>query len=126
MTPRELLQAGKLSDALQAMAAEVRDHPTDVKRRTFLFELLCFAGEYDRAQKHLEVLAATDQAASLGAVLCHSALHAEKLRQDLFANKTFPVSPSDGRNPVSGVVNGKPFQHFVDIDPRVGARFEIF
>ena len=54
---KELFQAGRVSDAIAALGAWLRDNPTDAKRRTFLFELLCFAGEYDRAQKHLDVLA---------------------------------------------------------------------
>ena len=57
MTAKQLFQAGKLNEAMKALAAEVRDNPTDPRRRTFLFELLCFAGEYDRAEKHLHVLA---------------------------------------------------------------------
>jgi len=42
---------------MPALLAELRDNPTDARRRTFLFELLCFAGEYERADKQLEVLA---------------------------------------------------------------------
>jgi len=57
MNPKELYQAGRLNDAIKALSAELRDNPTDTKRRTFLFEMLCFAGEYDRADKQLEVLA---------------------------------------------------------------------
>ena len=57
MTATELYKAGKLTEAIQAISAEVRDHPTDVRRRTFLFELLCFAGDFGRAEKHLNVLA---------------------------------------------------------------------
>ena len=57
MNAQELFQAGKLNEAVQALGAELRDNPTDVRRRTFLFELLCFAGEYDRAEKQLDVLA---------------------------------------------------------------------
>ena len=57
MTAAELFREGKLMEAIEAVGVEIRGNPTDSKRRTFLFELLCFAGEYDRAQKHLEVLA---------------------------------------------------------------------
>ncbi|HEX4470228.1 MAG TPA: tetratricopeptide repeat protein, partial [Gemmatimonadaceae bacterium] len=56
MTPRDLLQAGKLDEAIDALSAELRDNPTDARRRTFLFELLCFAGKYDRAEKQLGVV----------------------------------------------------------------------
>src|SRR5262245_13257251 len=125
MTPRQILDSGKLNDALQALIAEVRENPTDVKRRTFLFELLCFAGEYDRAEKHLDVLSQENQSASLGALLYRAALHSERLRHDMFAKREFP-SHADNGAPRSGVLNGKPFQTFADADPRIGARLEIF
>ena len=84
MTAKQLFQAGQLNEALKALAAEVRDNPTDRQRRTFLFELLCFAGEYDRAEKHLHVLAQGGGNAEMGAVLYFSALHAERTRLQKF------------------------------------------
>ncbi len=42
MKAQELFQAGKLDEAVQALGAELRDNPADARRRTFLFELLCF------------------------------------------------------------------------------------
>src|ERR1700689_3506968 len=93
MGAKELFKSGKLNEAVQALGAEVRDNPTDVRRRTFLFELLCFQGEYDRAEKHLNLLADASPDARMGAVLYFSALHAERLRQDLFEKKDYPVLP---------------------------------
>ena len=84
MTAKQFFQAGQLREAVQALNAEVRDNPTDAQRRTFLFELLCFAGEYDRAEKQLNVLAQSNKQAELGAVLYYSALHAMRTRQELF------------------------------------------
>src|SRR6266571_4931879 len=128
LTPRELLNSEKLSNALQTLTVEVRDNPTDLKRRTFLFELLCFAGEYDRAEKHLDVLSQDSKAASLGALLYRAALHAERLRHDMFAKKAYPSqsgeSPADA--PKSGILNDIAFQTFADSDPRIGTRLEVF
>jgi type VI secretion system protein ImpE len=125
MGAKELFQAGKLNEAIAALSAELRDNPTDVRRRTFLFELLCFQGEYDRAEKHLHVLAAAGPDAQLGAVLYFSALHAERLRHDLFAKKEYPSVPAaeDARG---GTIDGKPFESLEDADPRVGPRLELF
>ena len=66
MTARELYKAGKLKEAIAALNLEVRDNPTDVQRRTFLFELLAFAGDYDRAEKQLGVLSGGSGEAQLG------------------------------------------------------------
>jgi type VI secretion system protein ImpE len=126
MTPRQLLDSGKLSDALRALTVEVRDNPTDPQRRTFLFELLCFAGEFDRAEKHLDVLSQENQSASLGTMLYRTALHAERLRKDMFARKEYPAEASATEKFQSGTLNGTPFQTFTDADPRIGTRLEVF
>ena len=128
MTPRELLNSGKLSNALQTLTAEVRDNPTDLKRRSFLFELLCFAGDYDRAEKHLDVLSRESHAASLGALLYRAALHADRLRHEMFAKKEYPMRSGESvaEAPKSGVLNGVPFQTFADADARIGTRLEVF
>src|SRR5690348_314321 len=125
MSAKELFQAGKLNEAVAALGAEVRDNPTDVRRRTFLFELLCFQGEYDRAEKHLHLLADAGPDAQMGAVLYFSALHAERVRQDLFAKKDYPSAPAS-ENPRGGTLNGKTFESIEDADPRVGPRLELF
>ena len=41
MNSRELYRAGKLDEAVQALGSELRNDPTDTRRRTFLFELPC-------------------------------------------------------------------------------------
>src|ERR1043166_1472084 len=125
MGAKELFQTGKLNEAVQALGAEVRDNPVDARRRTFLFELLCFQGEYDRAEKHLHVLAGGSPDAQMGAVLYFSALHAERVRPDLFAKKDSPSVPASGGGR-GGTLNGKAFESFEDADPRVGPRLELF
>jgi type VI secretion system protein ImpE len=125
MGAKELFQSGKLNEAIAALGAEVRDNPTDVRRRTFLFELLCFQGEYDRAEKHLHLLADSSPDAQMGAVLYFSALHAERVRHDLFLKKESPATPVSAE-PRGGALNGKPFEIFEDADPRIGPRLELF
>ncbi len=127
MKAGQLFQAGKLNEAVQALSAELRDNPTDTQRRTFLFELLCFAGAYDRAEKQLDVLAQGNQDAQMGALLYHGALHAERTRTELFQKREYPKAAAENEPaPVSGILNGKPFESFEDADPRIGARLEIY
>ena len=125
MNPQELYRAGRLTDAIKALSAELRDNPTDIRRRTFLFELLCFAGEYERADKQLEVLAQAGPSSELGVLLYRSALYAERQRHDLFERGELPAEKDDelGRG---GMANGNAFSFFSDADPRTGARLEIF
>ena len=74
MTPKQLFDAGRVRDAETELTAYLRDHPTDVGQRTFLFELLCFSGDYDRAEKQLSVLAQGGAQAEMGAVLYYACL----------------------------------------------------
>lgn len=121
---RALLDEGRLDQAIAALGAELRDDPGDIRARTFLFELLCFAGEYDRAEKQLDVVARGSRDAEMGALLYRSALHAERTRQELFAAGRPP--PGEEGRPVAGCLNGRPFASITDADPRLGARLELF
>jgi type VI secretion system protein ImpE len=113
-------------DAMKALSAELRDNPTDARRRTFLFELLCFAGEWERADKQLEVLGQAGPESEMGVLLYRSALFAERQRHDLFQRGELPPEQEDTEAERNGVVNDKPFTYFADADPRIGARLELF
>jgi type VI secretion system protein ImpE len=102
----------------------LRKDPGDAKRRTFLFELLCFAGAFERAEKQLDILAQNSKEADMGALVYRAALHAERTRQELFEKKDYPSTVAAGS--VTGMLNDKPFLDLVDGDPRIGARLEVF
>ena len=124
MTAKQLLDAGKVHDAEVALASQLREHPTDTASRTFLFELLCFSGQYDRAEKQLGVLSQGGKEAEMGAVLYYSVLHAERTRHDIFRKEEYPDVPA-APSP-AGKLNGKPFQAIRDADPAIGARLEVY
>lgn len=129
MTARELFQAGKLDEAVQALNAELRNDPGDEKRRTFLFELLAFTGAWDRAEKQLDILAQAGRGADMGALVYRAALHAERTRQELFDKRDFPqtaASSDKGPAMLKGTLNGKPFTTIEDADPRIGSRLEVY
>src|SRR5260370_9072265 len=94
MTAKQMFDAGNVREAEKALSAYLRDRPADVSQRTFLFELLCFSGQYDRAEKQLGVLAKGTDQTELAAVLYFSALHAEKTRHELFQKPQFPKTPA--------------------------------
>jgi len=123
MTARELYQAGRLGEAVQALNAELRENPADAQRRTFLFELLSFAGNYDRAEKQLDILAQEGPDSQMGALLYRGALNAERTRSELFEKD--PPTPTEAVSP-PGTWNGRPFAEIEDADPRIGPRLEIF
>ncbi len=78
MTAKELYRAGQLNAAVQALVGELRDNPGDTQRRVFLFELLSFSGEYDRAEKQLDVLSKEGPDALTGTLLYRAAMFGER------------------------------------------------
>jgi type VI secretion system protein ImpE len=125
MNATDLYRAGKLDDAIRSLNEALRGDPTNTRLRTFLFELLCFAGDLDRAEKQLDVLSRSGKEAEMGALVYRSALHGERLRRSVFAPDG--IAPSTAApHAVKGTLNGKPFASLEDADPRVGARLEIF
>ena len=125
MTPLELYRAGELQEAIKVLGDELRSHPLDTKRRAFLFELLCFAGNFDRAEKQLDVLAGASTQAEAGALMYRSALHAERTRQELFAKKEYPAAKDNGSS-LAGSWNEGDFTELRDADPRIGPNLEVF
>lgn len=115
---------GQLQLAINTLGEELKKQPLDAKRRTFLFELLCFAGEYDRASKQLDILSDANKEAAAGAMVYRAALHAERTRQEMFLKDELPLGTI---HPVpSGTLNGENFTSLEDADPRIGAHLEVF
>jgi type VI secretion system protein ImpE len=124
MDALSLYRAGQLQPAIEALGQELRKQPLDTRRRTFLFELLCFAGEYERAGKQLDVLADASKEAAAGALVYRSALHAERTRQEMFARGEYPMQSAHGSP--SGAWNETEFENLADADPRIGPNLEVF
>lgn len=57
-TAVSLYREGRLQAAVDELSKQLRRQPENTKMRSFLFELLCFAGEFKRAESQLDVLAA--------------------------------------------------------------------
>ena len=124
MDALSLYRSGHLRAAIEALGDELKKQPLDAKRRTFLFELLCFAGEYGRAEKQLDVLSDASAEATAGAMLYRSALHAERERQEMFATGKLPLGTA--HESPEGELNGTAFAGLSDADPRIGAHLEVF
>ncbi|SEG46311.1 type VI secretion system protein ImpE [Bryocella elongata] len=125
MTPQDLYRAGELDQAIKALGEELRSAPLDAKRRTFLFELLCFAGEYDRAEKQLAVLESQNPKTQMAYLVYRSALHAERTRQEMFQTGVLPASVAKIAAQ-GGTWNDEPFESLQDADARIGDHLEVF
>ena len=127
MNTNEYLRAEKLEEAIQSLNEQVRLDPLDAKMRTSLFELLCFSGEYDRAEKQLDVLAQKGRNAEMGTLLYRAALHAERVRHDLFGKQEYPMSKKhEDVGQILFSINGNTYHSLSDGDPRIGPNLEVF
>ena len=88
---RELLTAGDPSAALAALKQEIRKAPRQATLRTFLFQLFCIEGEWDRALTQLTVAAELDPAALPMAETYRTLIRCEMLRENVFAGTRTPT-----------------------------------
>ena len=91
-------QAGRLGDAIAASVEQVKNNPGDVAARWLLCELLCFGGELERADKHLDLIAKQDPRAMASAALFRQLIRAETARCEFWTRGRVPQflgEPSD-------------------------------
>ena len=89
-TAKELLDRSELDAAIAAQTQEVKANPGDPARRTFLFELLCFTGDWDRAEKQVDVLASANVQVGLAVQVYKANIAAERQRDRLFGEGVAP------------------------------------
>jgi type VI secretion system protein ImpE len=90
MTASESYKAGKLQEAVAAQIQEVKAAPGDQAKRLFLFELLAFAGDLDRARKQIDALAFDDPALAAAALAYRQLLEAEAARRTVYRDGAAP------------------------------------
>ncbi len=95
---QELYRQGRLADAVAAMNAEVKAHPTDIAARGFLAELLCFEGNHQRVDLLLDQMAGLDGSLAVPLALMRQLLRADVARQQFHDEGRLPEfvdSPAD-------------------------------
>jgi type VI secretion system protein ImpE len=91
MRAEEHLQTGDLEQALTVLQEEIRDNPSKVELRVFLFQLLSVLGQWDRAMTQLNVAADMNADTMLMAQVYRPALNCEVFRADVFKGKRSPL-----------------------------------
>ena len=86
MNVGDLFKAGKLSEAVDAQLKEVKAKPADHGQRLFLFELLAFAGDLDRAQRQIEAINYNDMELDAAVLAYRRLLDSERARRRLFSS----------------------------------------
>lgn len=91
MNAEESIKAGNLGAALAELQGAVRDDPAKPEYRTYLFQLLCVIGDWNRALTQLNVVADMDHTALLMAQTYRELLLCEAFRAEVFAGKREPL-----------------------------------
>ncbi len=86
-----LLRSGDHRAALEALKQEVRKAPRDARLRTFLFQLFCIEGAWDRALTQLTVVGELDALATPMVQAYGAAIRCELLRARIFEGGRTPT-----------------------------------
>jgi len=81
---------GRLSHAVASATEELRNNPTRLETRTTLFELLSFSGDFDRAEKQLDVLGQQDAKSEWAVQVYRNVISAERNRRRLWSDGLAP------------------------------------
>lgn len=90
MDARQHYEAGHLAEAVDAAIAAVRQKPTDLGLRAFLAELLCIAGDLERADKQLDALATQAPESAVNVAVFRQLVRAEQSRREFFSAGRLP------------------------------------
>ena len=95
MTALDALRSGEVQQALDLLKTDVRRAPRDARLRTFLFQMFCITGEWDRALTQLGVCGELDPASDAMVRTYQVAIRCEVLRAKVFAGQRTPTVLGD-------------------------------
>lgn len=152
-TAEEQFRRGDLTNALRSLQSEVRDDPSDPRKRVFLFQLLSILGDWSRAENQLEVLGGLDESQLMFSAAYRVALEAEAERERVFDAQSRPTfwgekadwyrglidalnddasaasqrrtTAFESAPTASGTINGEAFAWIADSDSRLGPILEV-
>jgi len=91
MLADEILREGNPREALAKLQEQVRNNPANAEYRTFLFQLLCVLGQWERAMNQLNVVGELDDGTLAMVQTYREALRCEALRTEIFAGRRSPL-----------------------------------
>lgn len=95
MTAKELIKAGRLAEARSVLVEEVKKRPADTGARTLLFQVLALLGEWDKAERHLDMISTQDPSRIVGVKAFIDLTRAERERISVVRGEATPsVMPS--------------------------------
>src|SRR5437762_13769874 len=90
MNANECYKAGKIQDAIDDQTQVVKANPADQAKRLFLFELLVFAGDLERAQRQIDAVHYAELELETAVQAYRKLLEAEQFRRRVFREGIMP------------------------------------
>jgi type VI secretion system protein ImpE len=90
MDAKELIKANRLTEARSRLIEEVKGSPSDPMKRTLLAQVLLFFGEWNKAERHLEILGMQNTRTEIGVQVYRNLISAERERSEVCAGKRRP------------------------------------
>lgn len=90
MEVKDLIMAGKLTDARKILVEQLKASPGNAQARTLLFQILIVNGEWEKALNHIEMLATQSNEPVASIEVYRNLIAAEKERLDVFQLKKIP------------------------------------
>ncbi|WP_233808447.1 type VI secretion system accessory protein TagJ [Paraburkholderia sp. HP33-1] len=89
-TLHSLLDAQAYGELMARTIENVRKHPSSVRERWLLFELLCLDGEWERALRQLQTWATLEPEGTSRAQMYRGLIRSEMFRTEVFAGQRTP------------------------------------
>ena len=96
MTALELYREARLDEAIETALRTVKGAPADVDARLLLCDLLCMGGQFERADRQLDILLEQDPALVPGISLYRQLIRAELARREVFQSGHSPEGVDEG------------------------------
>ena len=107
MTPAELLREGRLSQARESLVERIKAAPADTKARTLFFQVLAYCGEWDKAEKHLEILITQSPETATGVLVYRNLVAAERARVEVASGRQIPDFMTDAPPYLAGMLEAR-------------------
>jgi type VI secretion system protein ImpE len=88
--PRALLSQNRLDEAIAAQIEIVRARPADAEARALLAEFLCLAGQWERADRQLDLIGTQQPGLAVGVALFRQLIRGAIAREEVFLKGAVP------------------------------------
>jgi type VI secretion system protein ImpE len=102
---RALLSQNRLDEAIAAQVDVVRTKPGDAEARALLAEFLCVAGQWERADKQLDLIGTQQPGLAVGVALFRQLIRGAMARDEVFTKGAVPEMLGGATEPLQSVLS---------------------